>query len=105
MTAVFAPIVVDDQGVAYVEGTALKVIELVRVWLASGERAGSVQEVQEAFPHLTLEQVYAALSYYHGHKAELDADMLRRDRLVGELQAAAGEHPFTRRMREAGRLP
>jgi uncharacterized protein (DUF433 family) len=101
-TAVLAPIVLDSNGVAYIEGTGIKVIELVRV---SQSTDGSREQLKEAFPHLSLEQVYAALSYYHGHKAELDADMERHDRLVERLQAEAGEHPFARRMRDAGRLP
>jgi uncharacterized protein (DUF433 family) len=102
MTAVLAPIVINDAGVAYVEGTAIKVIEIARAWRSVGE---SLTELAEAFPHLTLEQLHAALSYYHGHQAELDADMKRRDRLVDRLVSEAEEHPFTRRMRAAGRLP
>jgi len=37
--------------------------------------------------------------------AEMDADIERGDRLVDRLQAEAGEHPFARRVHEAGRLP
>lgn len=102
MTAVLVPIVVDDQGVAYVEGTGIKVVEVVRVIRTSGDEP---EQARDAFPQLTLDKVYAALSYYYGHKDELDADMARRDRLVEKLREEAEEHPFAQRMRKAGRLP
>ncbi len=97
-TTVTAPIVLDDQGVAFIEGTAIKVLELVR----TGQ---TPEAIRADFPHLTMAQIYAALSYYHQHKEELDAEIERRDRLVEQLQAEAGEHPFARRMQDAGRLP
>jgi uncharacterized protein (DUF433 family) len=89
-TAVLAPLVLDSSGVAYIEGTGLKVIELVR---ASQSTDGSRVQLKEAFPHLSLEQVYAALSYYHGHQAELDTDLERRDRLVEQLRAKRESTP------------
>ena len=33
----------------------------------------------EAFPHLTLAQVYDALSYYHDHRAEMDEVIARKE--------------------------
>jgi uncharacterized protein (DUF433 family) len=99
-TGVRAPIVLDDQGVPYIEGTTMKVIELVRVWQTTGQ---SPEQLREEFPHLTMEQVYAALSYYHGHQAELDADMERREELADRLREELGQHPAAERIREARR--
>jgi uncharacterized protein (DUF433 family) len=35
------------------------------------------QEIVTEIPHLTLAQVYAALTYYHANNAEIDADIAR----------------------------
>ncbi len=42
------------------------------------------EEMLEAYPHLTLEQVYAALVYYYEHVAEIEAE------LRAEIEFAAG---------------
>ncbi len=36
---------------------------------------------------LTLGQVHAAMAYYHDHKAEIDAEIEERRRVVDELRA------------------
>jgi uncharacterized protein (DUF433 family) len=33
------------------------------------------EELVALFPHITLAQVYGALSYYYGHKEEIDQDL------------------------------
>jgi uncharacterized protein (DUF433 family) len=33
------------------------------------------EEILEKYPHLTLAQVYDALSYYYDHQEEIDRDM------------------------------
>lgn len=102
LTTVRAPIVVDDQGVAYIEGTTTKVIEVVLNKEWSGQ---TPEELQEDLPHLTLGQVYAALAYYHDHKAELDADIGRRCEFVERLRDEAGPSPIAARLRAVGKLP
>jgi uncharacterized protein (DUF433 family) len=48
-------------------------VEHVAYW---HERLGlSPREIVEAHPPLTLAAVYAALAYYHDHRAEIDADI------------------------------
>jgi uncharacterized protein (DUF433 family) len=37
------------------------------------------EEFVEAYPHVTLAQVYGALSYYHDHRAAVDADVRDQD--------------------------
>ena len=39
-------------------------------------------EVVDAFPHLTLAQVHAALAYYYDHQTEVDASFAEEDRMV-----------------------
>lgn len=36
-----------------------------------------LDEVRTALPHLTSEQIQAALAYYEDHRAEVDADIAR----------------------------
>jgi uncharacterized protein (DUF433 family) len=44
------------------------------------QRGGmSPDEIVSAYPSLTLSDVYAALAYYHDHRAEIDADIKADD--------------------------
>ncbi|HLJ54573.1 MAG TPA: DUF433 domain-containing protein [Chthonomonadaceae bacterium] len=62
-------IALDHRGIAYVEGTRTKVLTIVQ-----NKRAArcTPEQLQTAMPHLSLAQVYAALAYYHDHRAEVD---------------------------------
>lgn len=105
MTTTTAPIthiVLDEKGVARIAGSRSRVIDIV---LDVQGRGMKPEEIPEAYPHLSLSQVYAALSYYHDHKAELDATINRQLEEVEELRKQAGESPVARRLREMGKLP
>ena len=65
----------DDKGVAWVDDTNTKVIEIVLDQLAYG---WSPEEIHFQHPHLSLAQIHAALSYYHDHRTELDAAIQRQ---------------------------
>jgi uncharacterized protein (DUF433 family) len=39
------------------------------------EQGISPDEIVSSFPHLSLSQVYAALSYYHDHRADIDQEI------------------------------
>ena len=59
----------DEQGVAYVNGTSLKVSHLA----IDAETWGMTpQRIQENYPRLSLAQIHAALAYYHDHRSEVD---------------------------------
>jgi uncharacterized protein (DUF433 family) len=62
-------------GVPLIEGTTMKVVELVMAHQAHG---WSPEELHFQFPHLSLGQIHAALGYYWDHKDALDADIERR---------------------------
>ncbi len=53
-----------------IKGTRIGVSDIVG-YLRLGETPESL--VNETLPHLTLAQVYDALSYYHDHQDEIDA--------------------------------
>jgi uncharacterized protein (DUF433 family) len=93
---------VDDGGVAWIDDTNVKVIEVVVDKLAHGS---SAEEMHLQYPHLSLAQIYAALSYYHDHQDEFDRKVREQLRAVDALAAAAGNSPARKRIREAGKLP
>jgi uncharacterized protein (DUF433 family) len=60
---------VDERGVAWIEGTNTKVIEVVLDRLAHGL---SAEEIHLEHPHVSLAGIHMALAYYHDHQEELD---------------------------------
>ena len=73
---------VDDEGVAWIHGTQIKVVELATDKLAHG---WSPEEMHFQHPHLSLAQIHAALAYYYDHQADLDAEIERRLKYSNEL--------------------
>jgi uncharacterized protein (DUF433 family) len=97
-----AHIYLDPDGIAWIDDTRIKVIEVVLDKLA---HQTSPEEMQRQFPHLSLAQIHAALSYYYDHQRELDEQMEERRNYAEALAREAGESPFRKRLRESGRLP
>jgi uncharacterized protein (DUF433 family) len=93
---------VDEKGVARIAGSRIKVrfIAVERV-----HKKRTPEEIQADFPHLTLAQIYAALAYYYDHKAQIDEEIGRADRLYEELKAQAPPSPVAQRLRSQGLLP
>ncbi len=75
-------IVLDDRGRAIIEGTRMKVLDLVMAQQAHG---WSAEEIAWQFQALTLAQVHGALSYYYDHQAEMDAEI--RSHIAEDEQA------------------
>jgi uncharacterized protein (DUF433 family) len=76
-------IVTDEQilgGEPIIAGSRTPVRAIVELW-----RQGIVPEtIPTHFPHLTLAQVFDALSYYSDHQAEVNA-YIQRNRIPDEL--------------------
>ena len=83
MTASGNPHIEVRDGVASILGTGIKVRGIIISHLNYGWDG---QELQANLPHLTLGQVYAALSYYYDHKAEMDADLDEGERIAEALR-------------------
>jgi uncharacterized protein (DUF433 family) len=81
-TAVTAHIEIDENGVAWIDDTKVKVIEVVLDKIAHGS---SPEEMHLQYPHLSLAQIHAALAYYYDNQAALEADIERRLRDADEL--------------------
>lgn len=79
-------IYLDDEGRARIQGTRFKVIQIAR-----DTRDGmDVEALRDAYPHLSLAQIHAALSHYYANKEELDAQIDRADQ---EVAAFIATHP------------
>jgi uncharacterized protein (DUF433 family) len=67
-----------------IAGTRIKVEQIV-IW---HEQMGmSADEIISKWSHLKLADVYAALTYYHDHRDEIDRDLAAGDQLFQELKA------------------
>ena len=91
----------DAQGLAWIDDTNVKVIEVVLARLAHG---WSPEEIHFQHPHLSLAQIHAALAYYYDHQAEMDQEVERQLREDDARAAAAAESPLRKRLWTAGRL-
>lgn len=96
-----AHIRLDDQGVAWIDDTNVKVIEVVLDRLAYG---WSPEEIHFQHAHLSLGQIHAALTYYYDHQPGLDAEIANQDRAVGRLRREAEESPLVVRLKARGLL-
>jgi len=97
-----AHIQLDTEGVAWIDNTKVKVIEVVLDKLAHGS---SPEEMHFQYPHLSLAQIHAALAYYYDHQVELDAEIKRRRQEVNDLAAQEANSPLRQRLRTLGKLP
>jgi len=100
-TLTTAHIRLDERGVAWVDDTNTKVIEVALDMIAHG---WSPEEIHFQHPHLSLAQIHAALGYYYDHKDEFDAQVERSLREADRLAAQAGESPIRKRLRAMGKL-
>jgi uncharacterized protein (DUF433 family) len=96
-----AHIRVDDRGVAWIDDTNTKVVEVALDLIAHG---WSPEEIHFQHRHLSLGQIHAALGFYYDHQSELDACIQQSAREAERVRAAAGESPVYKRLREAGEL-
>ncbi len=60
----------------YLVGSRMPLASIVREF-QSGQ---SPEAIRSAFPTLTLEQVYGAITFYLGHRLEVDEDLAARER-------------------------
>lgn len=90
----------DAGGVAWIVGANTKVIEVVLDKMAHGS---SPEEMHFQYPHLSLAQIHAALSFYYEHQSEIDAQILREWNEVKELAANQPDSPLKQKLREMKR--
>jgi uncharacterized protein (DUF433 family) len=82
----------DERGVAYINGTSMKVAHIA----IDAERWGMTpQQIQENYSRLTLDQIDAALAYYHNHRDDIEAQISQENEEYERL-LAENPNPFTR---------
>jgi uncharacterized protein (DUF433 family) len=89
-------VLVDGDGRAWIDNTKIKVVEVVRDHLAYG---WSPEEIHWQQPHLSLAQIYAALAYYHDHRAAMDAEIRASLESANAAARLAADSPLARRLR------
>jgi len=88
-------IAIDAHGNAYVADPGIQVKHLVGLKEAQGYTAEQLQA--EAYPHLTLAQIYDALAYYHDHRAEIDRQIEKDDELYEHQRRRQQDDPAHQR--------
>jgi uncharacterized protein (DUF433 family) len=67
-------------------------VQHIAIW---HERMGmSPEEIIANHEGLSLSAVYAALAYYHAHRAEIDADIAADEQFIAEMKAKSGPVPL-----------
>jgi uncharacterized protein (DUF433 family) len=89
-------VILNGDDVPVIDGTSMKVIELVLGRMAYG---WSPEELHFQHPYLTLGQIYSALAYYWDHKEELDRDIERRLEFVDQVRQTREPSPLVARLR------
>jgi uncharacterized protein (DUF433 family) len=87
----------DERGVAWIDGTNTKVIEVILDKIAYG---WSPEEIHLQHPRLSLARIHAAFLYYYDHQEEMDAEIERQRRWVAEMREKE-DQPLTRTELEA----
>ena len=76
----------------YIRGTRVPLDSIVHEF----NNGVSAEGIRQAFPTLTLEEVYGAIAFYLGHRAEVDASIREAARAWSEFDAA---HPLPKSIR------
>lgn len=80
----------DERGVAWIDDTNTKVVEIVMDWMAN---RSDPMELHQQHPHLSLAQIHAAMAYYYDHKEEVDRHIESSLRFADELRSSAVDQP------------
>ena len=91
----------DERGVAWIDDTNTKVIEVAQDMIAHG---WSPEEIHFQHSHLSLAQIHAALGYYYDHQVEMDAAIQRSLTDFEKQRSQSGESPLRKKLRAMGKL-
>lgn len=98
-----AHIWLDERGVAWIDDTNVKVIEVAAEKNADGFSPEEMEHQHYGSP--SLAQIHAALAYYYDHQAEFDAEIDRQVREYEELRKQSLDSPGRRKLRALGLTP
>ncbi|MCA9410252.1 MAG: DUF433 domain-containing protein [Candidatus Omnitrophica bacterium] len=89
-------ILLDEKGVPMIEGTTMKVVELVLNHLSHG---WSPEELHFQHPYLGMGQIHSALAYYWDHKEAIDCDIQRRKDLIEKIRESLPPSPLQEKLK------
>lgn len=92
-------VALDERDTPVIEGTTMKVKELVAERQAWG---WSAEELLVNHPELTLGQIFSALAYYADHPAEIDQAIEEDLQYADRLRREAEPSPLAIRLRQQG---
>ncbi len=75
-------------GCPIIAGTGVTV-RRIAIWYKQGLIA---EEIADRIGHLTLTQVYAALTYYHANREDIDADIAAEEAEGDQIEALNSQH-------------
>jgi len=90
----------DAAGVAWIDRTRVKVIEIALDHVAYG---WSAEEIHRQQPRLSLAQIHAALSCYYDHQHAFDQHMASSLAEADGLANSTADSPLRRRLRPFAR--
>jgi len=76
---------IDAQGNAKIIGSRTKVKQIVKDQM----NGLTPEEIHDAYPHLTLAVIHAALAYYYDHRTEIDAQIANDAEFISGWKAGA----------------
>ena len=81
---------------AFIHGTRVRVQDVAMLAEVQGR---TPDQIIDAFPHLTLAQVHAALSYYFDHRSEIQDDLREDEEFAEQLRKLRGPGVLERRLK------
>ena len=91
----------DEKGVAWIDDTNIKVIEIALEHIAHGSGAEEIFDQHNSY--LTMGQIHAALMHYYDHQADYDLEIDRQLHESDALREASNDSPGRRRLRAVGK--
>ena len=94
-------IVLDENGIARLAGTRIKVQHLIEARKAGVD---TPEKLHEAYPHLSFAQIHAALAYYYDHQSAIDEQIAASQRLAEELRPQAANAELVKKLIQRGAM-
>ena len=86
----------DGQDRAYIKGTRLRVQD---IYVDSKFLGKSPEEIAADFPHVTLDQVQAALAYFSQHREAILEEIRQDEEFIQELRKKTGPGPLEQKQK------
>ncbi|HAK96342.1 MAG TPA: hypothetical protein DCM87_15455 [Planctomycetes bacterium] len=69
-----------------IDGTRITVHRIATLY----KQGHTAEDIVQAYPHLALGQVYAALAYYHANREQIEIELAADAKLYDDLSAPGG---------------